>query len=361
MKDKMNKQRIDSTFISDLRIYFGRLIWNFDSKKTNIIPIGFEHEQLMQNHLIDESILKYYFMPTSNILTNAEFQKMVNHGFVGNKVDTLNPYPFIIYGAFLNRLDLIIKLEGLAYRKFEPSLNGYKVEYFSDLEPYFREYAKGFEEGFNEFEKKNIEPFLPMFPDKKDFIFKVFEYITKTVFFSRGWGLVKGFTINKNNEIIEAFENGQYHGYFYRAWSIILSNNNLFAPLFQEHLKNKSRQSTKVEQSLTFEDMFKFPELIQDCIDVLKQVEPPILNDDEKYIGKLKSSFCVWIDILLRKGLIKTYSDRSIYSKLISEKFTPFSIDESMFGKYHKRANYLYQLEFDTLLSQVSQKESRES
>lgn len=115
-------------------------------------------------------------------------------------------------------------------------------------------------------------------------------------------------------------------------------------------------KSLKKESPLKFEEMFTQPELIQDCIDILKKVEPPVLNQNEEYIGKYKGSFCVWIDKMNRKGLIYHYTDRTIYARLIGLRFAPFSIDASMFSKPLKRVEDLYQLEFDTLLSQVEQK-----
>lgn len=105
----------------------------------------------------------------------------------------------------------------------------------------------------------------------------------------------------------------------------------------------------------SFDELFENPETIQDCVDILKKVDPPILNVNDKFIGKLKSAFCVWIEVLQREGYVKHFSDRNIYAKLISERFSPFSINESMFGKTQKRAESLYKLPFTTLLSKLSQ------
>ena len=56
-----------------------------------------------------------------------------------------------------------------------------------------------------------------------------------------------------------------------------------------------------------------------------------------------------------RKGLIKHYADNKIYANLISQKFAPFTIEGSLFRKPNTRSYDLYQLEMETLLSQVSQ------
>lgn len=122
-------------------------------------------------------------------------------------------------------------------------------------------------------------------------------------------------------------------------------------------IKNKGQE--KVPK--TFEDLFYKPELIESCVNVLKIVEPPLLSSDNKYIGRLKGAFCVWADELLRQGFIRHYTDRKIYAELISQKFSPFTIDESMFGKIHPRANEMYLIDFKNLLSQISQTESKES
>lgn len=234
----MYKQEIDKNFIDYLRLNWSTTNWIFDkAEKNEIVPKELTHDYLLRNFNIDESIYKYYHLPTSEFLSDSEFQEMKDTGFIGKKETALNPYSNIIYGAYYSRSDLHTKLS-LVYSKRDYTIEGKEIKYFADLIPYFKEYAKGFENGFNEFDNSQIKPFLTMLAEKQDYVNKVFEFVTKRILFLHSWATLQtGFTTNQNNEIIQAFENGQKQGYFYRAWSVIFSNHKLFAPLFQEHLK----------------------------------------------------------------------------------------------------------------------------
>lgn len=265
------KRKIDIEFINDLRKKWGTVNFVFEKKEKNIVPEELTHEQLIRKNIIDDSIYRYYFLPTSRMLTDAEFQKMVNTGYVGERETFLTPYPFIICGAYFSRKDLVTKLSILNWEDEKPYLNGSNDLYhFEDLWPYFKEYSKGFESGYNEFENKCVKPYLPMYTDKDDFINKVFEYITKRIFFQHDWlNHHSGFVTEHANapeggKIVNAFEDGQIQGYFYKAWGIIFSSNNLFAPLFQEHLntsasqkENKKTNSAKKNEDLKLEMYFE--------------------------------------------------------------------------------------------------------
>lgn len=103
-----------------------------------------------------------------------------------------------------------------------------------------------------------------------------------------------------------------------------------------------------------FEQLFTRPDLIDDCIAVLRKVDPPILNDANKLIG-LKSAFCIWVDEMIRFDLVEHFKDRSIYSNLIKQRFALDSFSDSLFAKANPKAEE-YRTDIKTLLSKVSQK-----
>jgi hypothetical protein len=109
----------------------------------------------------------------------------------------------------------------------------------------------------------------------------------------------------------------------------------------------------KLEAPQTFEELFHDPNFIFACIDILKKVEPPLIDTECNYIGKLKGGICVWIDEMERQGFVKHFSDRKIYASLLPQRIKRFSIDESMFGKTQKRAEEKYREDLKTLLSQI--------
>ncbi|MDA3883531.1 MAG: hypothetical protein PF481_09620 [Bacteroidales bacterium] len=117
----------------------------------------------------------------------------------------------------------------------------------------------------------------------------------------------------------------------------------------QQDTKQKLEQDTPI----SFEELFYNTDLISPCIEVLKALEPPLIDTENNYIGKLKGIVCVWIDEMQRQGIIKHYSDRKIFASLIPQKIKRFSIDESMFGKYQSKAENLYRTDIKTKISKI--------
>lgn len=113
------------------------------------------------------------------------------------------------------------------------------------------------------------------------------------------------------------------------------------------------KQKPEQETPKTFDELFYNTDLVKPCIDILKELDPPLIDTDCNYIGKLKGVFCVWIDEMQRQGIVKHYSDRKIFASLIPQKIKRFSIDESMFGKYQSKAENLYRTDIKTMVSKI--------
>ena len=125
----------------------------------------------------------------------------------------------------------------------------------------------------------------------------------------------------------------------------------LSTEFFPPHQNEKPKPEKEAPK--TFDELFHNIELVQQSIDVLKEIEPPLIDIDYNYIGKLKGIICVWIDELQRQGIVKHYSDRKIFASLIPQKIKRFSIDESMFGKYHTKAENNYRTDIKTKVSKI--------
>ena len=133
--------------------------------------------------------------------------------------------------------------------------------------------------------------------------------------------------------------------------------------IFKEQPQVYVKTKTVRETPKTFEELFYNIDFVNPCIDILKELKSPFIDTDYNYIGKSKGVYCVWIEELKKQGIIKHYSERKIYASLIPTKIKGFSIDESMFGKHHSRAEILNLTDIKTKvsnikLSQVSQKEN---
>lgn len=240
----MIDQVINEKLLKEVRLLFGTYIFKKDTLE--IVPEELTHDYLLANFDIPQIIKEYYFSPCRDMLTEKDYQNFVSGGYVGNAKTTLSPYPIMYNGAFLVRKKLYYQLGSLMDSKNK--YKGKSIKKFYDLFPYFEEYSLGFKEGFNSFEDDCIKKFLPMFAEKSDYVNKLFEYVTKEIFFKHSWrNNHSGFNVSMNvskdfkdgGEITEAFEDGKFQGYFYKSWSLLFSNSKLFEDLFIELLSSK--------------------------------------------------------------------------------------------------------------------------
>lgn len=257
--EKKNWFVLDKTFINDIRLYWGLTINDFGEEIQEIVPEKQEHSYLFSNFNISDLISNFYYLPTSDLMTEKEYQEMVSSGFVGKKETALTPYSLQMFGAYFTRKAMYFRLLGLITYNKDVLLKGNKIRNFDDLIPYFKEYSNGFAKGYSSFDEDCINPFMLGFSDKTDYVQKVFEYLTKNINFEHSWkNNHAGFTISHNfqkniKEIINAYQDGQRQGYFYKAWSIVLSNHKIFEPLFEKlHQNLKSNQKQNNEFSNSF-------------------------------------------------------------------------------------------------------------
>lgn len=126
--------------------------------------------------------------------------------------------------------------------------------------------------------------------------------------------------------------------------------------LKKQTIDNPSPQQKASPQSefKTFDDLFHNKEKILPCIEVLRKVEPPLIDTENRFIGSPKGAICVWYEEMRKQGLVKN-ADGKTLSKLIPERIENLSISERMFREYHKRAEEKYQLTFKTYFSRIKE------
>jgi hypothetical protein len=308
----MDFRKIDKNFIREIRLtppIMNYSIFKIDTKE--IVPKELTHRYLKENYKIDEKILEYYYAPTQFLNNDIEYNKIIGNDTITTKTDLLEPYSVIIGNAYYSRTDLLTKLKTLISSNYDLICGNKKVEYLSDLLPYFKEYSKGFEHGFKEFDNDQVKLFLTMFPEKNDYLNKVFDFVTKRIFPKHDWvNITRGFKMKSNFEtskyiITGGFEDGKTQGYFYRAWSIIFSSNNLFVPLFKDFLQSKinSQQVTPQPQG---RETVMLPVLKHsDAIEKLKKVwlaDPKITVEDFIQKGIVKGLWNENLNIITARG-----------------------------------------------------------
>lgn len=163
----------------------------------------------------------------------------------------------------------------------------------------------------------------------------------------------KAIQVNGIIEAVQLFQSGKFSKFtlsnsFLNPSTIQQQPNNEDLPLQPIESAKETNESPK-----TFEELFYNTDLVEPSIDILKELDPPLIDTDCNYIGKLKGIVCVWIDELQRQGIVKHYSDRKIFASLIPQKIKRFSIDESMFGKYQTRAESNYRTDIKAKVSKI--------
>ena len=109
-----------------------------------------------------------------------------------------------------------------------------------------------------------------------------------------------------------------------------------------------------------FEDLFYNPANAEICLNILRELQPPVIDASNNYIGKSKGIFPLWIKVLKNHKpgpLIKHFSDK-VYKDLLNSKISGLNLskDASEFRKQYVRLNtYKTELDIKTLLSQSSQ------
>src|SRR5690606_8423881 len=113
-------------------------------------------------------------------------------------------------------------------------------------------------------------------------------------------------------------------------------------------------------QPQTFESIFHNPQHIEVCLDILRELDPPVIDATNNYIGKAKGIFPLWIKVLKTykpKPIIKHFEDK-VYKDLLNEKIIGLNLtkDASEFRKTYKRLeNNQVELDIKAILSQFSQ------
>jgi hypothetical protein len=116
----------------------------------------------------------------------------------------------------------------------------------------------------------------------------------------------------------------------------------------------------KQETPKTFEELFYNPEHAEPCLRILSELQPPLIDAINNYIGKAKGVFPLWVKVLKKHAphpLIKHFKD-NVYKDLLNQKIKGLNLskDASEFRKQYKMIeNNKIELDIKTLLSQFSQ------
>lgn len=285
----MYKGAITEEILDDFRLFLTSFSYG---DKNSIVPLHQEHKFLFSNFPISKLIREFYFSICSDMISDEEYESFIKRRIMGNRKTFLNPYPLIYNGAFVERSQFHFWLAQTTFRQLK--YNGNNIKRFEDMFPILDEYREGFKEGFENFEKECITKFFPMFPDKSDYIQRVFEYLTKNILITGSWkNTSPGFTTNFCNEIINVKDYGVIQGYYYKAWSILLSNHLLFVELFDKQFNHNKNSTIDIENNRINEEIEKIEleirKIIGEKIDIKTYNETVSQNIRDKVSLRIES------------------------------------------------------------------------
>lgn len=125
--------------------------------------------------------------------------------------------------------------------------------------------------------------------------------------------------------------------------------------LSQSSTKTKEEQKKNIFEPKSFKDIFLVPDW-QDLIDVLKKLEPPLLDKDLNFIGKEKGGkgiICSWISTLKNKGKIKPSINRQDLAKVLNNEIKNLNLGSD--GSTFSKVNNSYETEWENKLLKLAQ------
>jgi len=108
--------------------------------------------------------------------------------------------------------------------------------------------------------------------------------------------------------------------------------------------KDNNTGSKKTQSPNSFDEIFKPNVDVKVCIDALKKVEPPIIDNNLNYIlsAKEKSAMAAWINVLIKRKKINSCDHKDL-PKLLNKKFAGLNLgyDGRIFRGDNKTQAYL--------------------
>jgi hypothetical protein len=143
------------------------------------------------------------------------------------------------------------------------------------------------------------------------------------------------------------------------------NNTDLFADYWAYHMlvqswrgeiNSSNSRIKKIITATSLHDLFYDSRHMSYCVKVLREIDPPVIDESNNPIG-LKAAFCLWIFEMKKIGLIQNAS-RKEYSAALNSYFQRLSMNETMFSKTSKKAELLYQKDFQKKLKKIKDSQS---
>lgn len=265
---RLHQRLINNELIEELRLSKQvRYLFPPSGSNIEIEPKGTHHSFRRFN--VGNATIEAYYFRSKSIITkdeSKECKKLYNDTIIEG---TYDPFPFMAFGAYVPRNELIRSLMVIAQEEVE--FDDKPIKYIQDLNDYFKIYSKGFFEGYESFENK-IEKQCGIFNDVESKARGVLNYINNHRpygwFNYRSWILNYSFGMSgRSGTMLMSPENkGIIFGQLYKAWSLIFFNNYIFDPIIQKEVLPEIQLKEKRNPFVNLKAKFAFERYIQSFI-----------------------------------------------------------------------------------------------
>lgn len=119
-----------------------------------------------------------------------------------------------------------------------------------------------------------------------------------------------------------------------------------------QHPKKVKKEEPNLPTS--FKEVFTKIDLMEPCLNILRNAEPPLISDENNFIGSLKGALVLWLELLQKNDIIKKFNnDRKVYPTIFENEFTGLTIHDSTFATTSTRARENYDKYFQNEILQI--------
>ena len=110
------------------------------------------------------------------------------------------------------------------------------------------------------------------------------------------------------------------------------------------------------EEIKTLNELFKNPVLYEDCLQLLRDEDKTIINNENSFIANNKGVIVVWYLLLQNRGIIEKVKNDVQRAIILNKTFSNYNVSESLFRAKNERANEEYYNHFSTELTAINAK-----
>ncbi len=118
--------------------------------------------------------------------------------------------------------------------------------------------------------------------------------------------------------------------------------------------KTKAKAVTKDEpETRTLKELFRNKGIYEDCLQLLRDIDNPAIDEESRFISKNKGVLVVWYNALETKGIIQKVINDKQRAAILKNTFENYSVSEGQFRQKNERATEDFRSGFLTDLAAI--------